>query len=562
MEKSSLLCGKLYGHLCLSEAGCIVTVMQCRVQLIFCNDSSHQLSVAFRTTCHKVTSTLMPIFLLVYKYLYYSPLERTLTENILFSVKGNTEIQPIFIMKRFDWKYMSQLKDYCANCTLAGFSYIANKNLHLIERIFWLICVILSAVGSYTLISQYQRDFNSRAVSIVYESLPSTHKIKFPTVAVCEMMDKFFASTELINYVTSLYPSTNSEDYNYEVEEFVKTMVYPHQYREGYIERWCDDECDCAKCPQNGFRTLHEQFVTKCEELFVSCEFSGRPLDCCKYFLPLTTPHGNCFMLNSLLNNKKGSPTWYNNEIDPLTDIAKMKIVVTKITQLSILNEEDVPHNALPGYKIEVNKNGQEKLLQVFMQTMSNDPDVREIAPEHRQCRFPDELITDTAYKAYSFSTCFVDCHRVHQMNECNCSFYTFLPEPMAKYPDCDRAGLLCLEKLSLIRPDARNLLPWTNSKYSCECLPSCNEIDFKVVFDHQMAYNETNDNMTIHVVMPEFATERYRRQALRTRLDIVVTIGGILGLFLGASILSGIEFIYYFSLRLWNNYRMSQRQQ
>ena len=60
---------------------------------------------------------------------------------------------------------------------------------------------------------------------------------------------------------------------------------------------------------------------------------------------------------------------------------------------------------------------------------------------------------------------------------------------------------------------------------------------------------------------MPEFATERYRRQALRTRLDVVVTIGGILGLFLGASILSGIEIIYYFTLRLWNNYAMEKSQ-
>lgn len=73
---------------------------------------------------------------------------------------------------------------------------------------------------------------------------------------------------------------------------------------------------------------------------------------------------------------------------------------------------------------------------------------------------------------------------------------------------------------------------------------------------------NKSNPYMTITVTMPEFATERYRRQALRTRLDVVVTIGGILGLFLGASILSGIEFVYYFTLRLWNNYRMRQRHQ
>ena len=67
---------------------------------------------------------------------------------------------------------------------------------------------------------------------------------------------------------------------------------------------------------------------------------------------------------------------------------------------------------------------------------------------------------------------------------------------------------------------------------------------------------------MTISVTMPEFATERYRRQALRTRLDVVVTIGGILGLFLGASILSGIEIVYYFTLRLWNNYTMEKSQE
>ncbi|XP_019894349.2 pickpocket protein 19 [Musca domestica] len=460
------------------------------------------------------------------------------------------------------WKWVGYLKDYCANCTLAGFSYIANQNLHLIERVFWLICVVFSTLGSYLLISQYQRDFNSRAVSIVYESLPSTHKIMFPTIAVCDMYNKFVAPPELIDYVTSL--GSTDEEYSYDVETFINFLVYPYFYREDNIKGWCSEDCGegCAECPARDLRQLYERFMTNCTDFFVSCEFSLRPIDCCKYFLPLTTPHGNCFMFNSLLNNKKGSPTWYNNEIDPLTDTAKMKIVTKKPTQLSVLNEEDVPHNSLAGYKVEANKPGQDKIFQIFMQAMSNDPDVREISPEYRQCRFPDELLKDTAYKAYSFSTCFVDCHRVHQMKECNCSVFNFLPEPITKYPDCDLQGLLCLEDFTLVRPDARNLLPWTDSKYSCECLPSCTESDFRVVFDHQLPSNKSNPYMTITVTMPEFATERYRRQALRTRLDVVVTIGGILGLFLGASILSGIEFVYYFTLRLWNNYRMRQRHQ
>lgn len=52
--------------------------------------------------------------------------------------------------------------------------------------------------------------------------------------------------------------------------------------------------------------------------------------------------------------------------------------------------------------------------------------------------------------------------------------------------------------------------------------------------------------------------TNQYRRQALRTSLDVIVSIGGILGLFLGASLLSAIEFVYYFTIRAINNRRAS----
>lgn len=45
--------------------------------------------------------------------------------------------------------------------------------------------------------------------------------------------------------------------------------------------------------------------------------------------------------------------------------------------------------------------------------------------------------------------------------------------------------------------------------------------------------------------------TQRYYRQAVREELDIVVSVGGILGLFMGASILSLFEFIYFVTIRV-----------
>lgn len=42
----------------------------------------------------------------------------------------------------------------------------------------------------------------------------------------------------------------------------------------------------------------------------------------------------------------------------------------------------------------------------------------------------------------------------------------------------------------------------------------------------------------------------RYKREVLFGWVDLLVSFGGIAGLFLGFSLLSGVEIIYYFTLR------------
>lgn len=55
----------------------------------------------------------------------------------------------------------------------------------------------------------------------------------------------------------------------------------------------------------------------------------------------------------------------------------------------------------------------------------------------------------------------------------------------------------------------------------------------------------------TIDVRLDSLPMQRYRRQVVREKIDIVVAIGGILGLFMGASILSLVEFVYFFLIRI-----------
>ncbi|EDV93619.1 GH18177 [Drosophila grimshawi] len=455
------------------------------------------------------------------------------------------------------WRFVHYLKEYCQNCSLAGFSYIANHNLHLTERIFWLICILASTFGVYHLIDMYQRDYTSRAVSIVHESLSPFALLKFPSISVCEVRFKTDFSEEVENFVGSLGTDLNGP-YNWEVESYISFILFPYQYTTGMFTR-CDpyEKCDgCAKCPKNGYRHIASRFAFNCSDLFVECKLSHQPFDCCQYFLPMLTPFGSCFLFNSLQNNNPGSKHWLPAMLDRGSH-PEMRLHLTRAAQVSVRNEEDITNQPLPSVGVIVLE-GQHKTLQFHKEDMVNDPSMRDIPVAARDCYFPDEVQPWSMYKAYSFSACISDCSRLYQMELCNCSIYNLTPYENKRYPDCDFAGYLCLEKASMVKQDVKRLFSINSPTINCHCLPSCTEGDLKSIYEDQNGERSVN----ITLVMPIWPTDQYRRQVLRTSLDVVVSIGGILGLFLGASIQSAIEFVYYFTLRAANTALMARREQ
>lgn len=88
------------------------------------------------------------------------------------------------------------------------------------------------------------------------------------------------------------------------------------------------------------------------------------------------------------------------------------------------------------------------------------------------------------------------------------------------------------------------------------------------------------NRNRITKIVLESLPTQRYRRQAVRNNLNLVgefsltslvsqfsrfklivtsnrftaVSVGGVLGLFLGVSILSAAEFVYFFTVRIFDS--------
>ncbi|XP_034486900.1 degenerin del-1 isoform X1 [Drosophila innubila] len=456
--------------------------------------------------------------------------------------------------------FVDYLKEYCSNCSLVGFSYIANHKLHFSERIFWLLCVILSVVGVSYLISEYQRDFSTRAVSVIYESISSFAPIRFPSISVCQLPPKYDFGGGFEEYIQSLGTGMG-EDYNFDVHSHMVFILFPDRYSPNTIQKRCKpyESCEeCAKCPKKDFRQLALRLGLNCSGIFNKCSLSGKSFDCCQYFLPMVTPSGTCFLLNSLQNNEHGSKHWLPTTLER-NNPPEFHMYLKRAAILSLFNEEDLPTLSLPAVTTSATL-GIHKIFKFYTEALVNDPEIVDIKPEARDCYFPDEVPSWSVHKAYSFSACISDCTRLAQFDKCNCSLFIFNPFNDERYPDCDYDGLLCLERHGVVKPNIAWMMKYRHPVAKCECLPACTESNIQAIYSNeQVEYPGAKDaNITVSMTMwPEY---QLRRVALRTKLDIVVTIGGILGLFLGASILSAIEFFYYFTIRAANTLQMSNR--
>ncbi|GBP93729.1 Sodium channel protein Nach [Eumeta japonica] len=127
-----------------------------------------------------------------------------------------------------------------------------------------------------------------------------------------------------------------------------------------------------------------------------------------------------------------------------------------------------------------------------------------------------------------------------------------------ANVHQCNISGLACVSanypELSVVRPK------WARrAGLPCDCPPSCTETEISVIKDEHTPHPGKSEKSEIEIVLQYLPSERFKRNVIRSRLDLVVSVGGTTGLFVGASLLSFVELIFYFTVRLWNNYWMDK---
>lgn len=83
-----------------------------------------------------------------------------------------------------------------------------------------------------------------------------------------------------------------------------------------------------------------------------------------------------------------------------------------------------------------------------------------------------------------------------------------------------------------------------------CNCLPDCTSITYDVeISQAPFRYTEEDIELKKSLKQPYFIA--LNRTEIYTMADFMASCGGLLGLYMGISLLSIVELIYYFTLRL-----------
>jgi acid-sensing ion channel, other len=148
-------------------------------------------------------------------------------------------------------------------------------------------------------------------------------------------------------------------------------------------------------------------------------------------------------------------------------------------------------------------------------------------------------------------------------MKFCNCSVGFLFPS--VNYPECNVTQFLCLIKFNDIlnaeKPQNKNpFFDENEDGITCSCLPECSRIEYSLEISPIYDEKKIDGNLLlIDVFYKSRVMMKYRTDVTFTGMELLVGFGGIVSLFLGCSVLSGAEIVYFSTIALFCHRKRSR---
>ncbi|KAL3267548.1 hypothetical protein HHI36_011668 [Cryptolaemus montrouzieri] len=495
--------------------------------------------------------------------------------------------------------------EYCECSSIQGLSYLT-KNISALETWWWVIVLILCISGCSFMIKEIIDKWNQSPVlvSLATNEEP-IFKVPFPAVTICPETK---ITRQCLNYsrVLRFRKAKRDNEISQQEKDYFDYMA-PLCRLENHVNSTRDE-------PLNDYA----EFLEKCKSVDLQngfCQYLGRNINCTEIFTPIITDDGLCYTFNMLderniytetnqrkyFNHMSRNSDWsieygYRKQNNKSTYPRRgfragihNSLVITLFTKKSDVYAS-CQDFSLHGLKVTLHTpstiprpnqisfpTGFDELVAVsVIPALSiTSAEIKEYSPHKRSCYFEKERKLKY-FQRYTQSNCNMECWTNFTIQECGCVHF-YMPRD-ADTRICSPSKIKCLsdaEDSYAVSNFPKRYRPTKQPKGAldndCDCLPSCADLSYETEISRgRWKWNDSSrpegrymrkyfDEYYASTIKVFYKTSHFlpiEKTELYGIVSFLSNAGGILGLFLGFSLFSVVEILYFSSIRLIENYR------
>ncbi|KAM7351046.1 pickpocket protein 19-like [Cochliomyia hominivorax] len=453
--------------------------------------------------------------------------------------------------------------DFGRKSTIHGISRICQENSNKYERLFWLLTFCSALLGSIYVCLILSRRFNAGALQTIVDSTNRpVFKIPFPEITICNLNHLNWHRIEEAK--RRFLPNENNTE-KLRLFELIISLYDQLNFGKFDVFNVLNDKpLDLVE--NINFTSVYEFMTWRCDELFSNCVWRHYNLSCCDILLRSRGETGLCWHFNTISTGEgrrkmllDSKYPWRTGGAGPNSGF-KVRIWLNDDKHFTQENEKGITVGVMqPGvfyrhpYWVPANS---ETVVEVEPVIYFYDNDTRGVSSRKRKCVFSDER-NSKDFKSiigftYMIENCQSQCHNEYLVSYCNCTMDIFFPPD--KYKSCNVKDLLCLAKYNdyfryTHQPGEEEYVRSDYEGMKCKCFRNCYSLNYVTdirpsFLPAYMRDNKTYVDLDVHF---RFATMMvYRTSLVFGWVDLMVAFGGIAGLFLGCSLISAMELVYF----------------
>jgi amiloride-sensitive sodium channel len=416
--------------------------------------------------------------------------------------------------------------------SIHGVKFLADTKVNKVVRVLWCCVLILSFFGLFVYVRSCFIKLNDEPEISVRVKLKPMSEIPFPAVTMC---DSVFARDNLANYVNFFF--------NIQLNVSVEMAVSEQNYFASNLQACApyaavNSQALANRTEFDVVKLLNESSFTT-DELFGMCLFRRHfVIKCDKIFNRIFTDFGFCHSTNMqgyntifnkgvlhedfdcykrrrnvynwiplpkdlLINDDNETIEWtlddgYNVKGDDSFIIPKRASKQNFLLFASFVDNLDMKNvcpefgqtfrilfhlpNEIPTiFHIDQSVAfNQRKTMYLTAKSYRGDESLKRFAPDKRRCYFQGERQLKF-FKSYTKQHCDLECITNYTLDICGCVKFSMPRTQDTKVCDVDQG--ICYHKAMMIWPN--NNTYYDDSKTACDCYPTCNDIAYKVTYEH-----------------------------------------------------------------------------